>query len=89
MGNALARFRGCYANRLADAPKLCARFTLEFVVTATGSTTGAIARPDTADDPVLEACVLNALREVDFPRPSEVSAVTVSVPLVFARYVRE
>ncbi|MFP6683123.1 MAG: AgmX/PglI C-terminal domain-containing protein [Polyangiaceae bacterium] len=80
--NNFGRFRYCYKRALDNNPSLQGRVIVSFVISRSGSVSGASAGGDLPDAGV-HACVASAFSGLSFPAP-EKGIVTVSYPIMFS-----
>jgi hypothetical protein len=79
------RIRGCYERRLQSNPRLAGRVTLRFVVDHSGAVPAAHVVHSTLGDAEVEACLVDAIGEIQFPRSECRARALVSYPFVFRR----
>jgi hypothetical protein len=80
--NNFGRFRYCYKRALGNNPNLQGRVIVSFVISRSGSVSGASAGGDLPDAGV-HSCVASAFSGLSFPAP-EKGIVTVSYPILFS-----
>lgn len=70
----------CYEQQLVRRPELAGRVTVQFTIAPTGAVAGALVSESTLRNVQVEACVAQAVRRWEFPKPNGV--VMVSYPFV-------
>jgi hypothetical protein len=76
----LQKFQYCYEKELLAKPSISGTVTARFTVDRDGKVTSA----SCTGLAVVEDCVGDVIRTIDFPRPPDGSAVTVTYPFVFS-----
>ncbi len=83
-------FRLCYEKRInADTPKLSGRIGLSFVIGSSGRVNQAgvesttINYPDPSQKGLLEGCVIDVIKRIDFPKPRGGGVVQVNYPFKY------
>lgn len=71
--------RSCYAQGLAQDPRLSGRVTVRFVIGSEGRVIGVTVVEDTLPSPSVGECIARAVRRWEFP-PPEGGVVTVTYP---------
>lgn len=83
MARNTTRIRRCYINALAKDPNASAKVVISFVITETGTVTGA-AVERASHIPELDSCVAAVFVGVRFPAPTG-GSVTVKIPFIFTK----
>jgi hypothetical protein len=76
-----SEIRECYEHEVRLKPYLAGRVVLSFAVTPTGAVGAVRVESSTLGDPVVEACMVDRLGRVLFPRPT--GMVTITYPFDF------
>lgn len=74
----------CYEKELARNPTLAGRIEVQFTISAQGKVIAAVLVKSTMNHPVVESCVVAAVRRWEFPRPIGGGIVIVSYPFNFS-----
>jgi TonB family protein len=77
--------RLCYERELLRRPDLTGRVVVRFIISPTGTVTAANVQASTMNHPVLEQCVVAAVRRWTFPQPHGGGIVVVTYPFTFTR----
>jgi hypothetical protein len=80
----LGELVSCYEKGLAKAPDLAGGMTIHFTVTVTGKASACKVDSSTLQSPLVEGCVVAAVRRWEFPRSFCGCETWVSVALEFA-----
>jgi metallo-beta-lactamase class B len=72
----------CYEKRLFQQPELFGKIMVRFTVDATGAVIKAEPESSTLDDAPVEACIVQAVRRWEFPKPLDGGTVTFTYPFV-------
>jgi hypothetical protein len=75
---------GCYGKGLEKKPDLAGRLTVQFTVTVHGTAAACKVASSTLDSPVVESCIVAAVRTWEFPRSNCGCESQVSVALEFS-----
>jgi hypothetical protein len=78
----LPEVRACYEQRLNARPDLEGRLAVQFVIIGTGIVQVAATKTSDLHDPIVEQCVVNAVRRWIFPQPEGGGVVKVTYPFV-------
>jgi hypothetical protein len=78
----LNEVRYCYEQALPRKPQLAGRVVAHFAILATGATSAVAIGESTLGDVRVEACIAQAVRRWDFPRPRDGGLALVSYPFV-------
>ena len=79
--DALPKIESCYADALADKPKLAGKLTLGFSIQKTGKLAGAKVAKSTVKNKPLETCAVEALEGQRFPKVKKATTVTMPIGL--------
>ena len=77
----IPRISFCYERVLLAKPRLAGTVTVQFLITATGATSGVQAN---GVDPEVARCIAGVIGAIEFPRPHGGGSVQVRYPLVFS-----
>jgi len=78
-------FRLCYEKEInAENPKLAGRVGTSFVIGSSGRVTGAGIESTSLKSPLVERCILNVIRRIDFPVPRGAGIVQVTYPFKYS-----
>jgi outer membrane biosynthesis protein TonB len=79
------QIRACYEAALNQQPELQGKLTVHFTIDSAGTVTAADVNQarTTLHDPKIQACALNAIRAINFPRSSRGFESTVNYPFDF------
>jgi hypothetical protein len=79
--DALPKIESCYADALADKPKLAGKLTMGFSIQKTGKLAGARVAKSTVKNKPLETCAVEALQGQRFPKVKKAATVTMPIGL--------
>jgi hypothetical protein len=79
--DALPKIESCYADALADKPKLAGKLTMGFSIQKTGKLAGARVAKSTVKNKPLETCAVQALEGQRFPKVKKAATVTMPIGL--------
>jgi TonB family protein len=79
----LPEIRRCYDDRLPARPGLAGRVSVVFTVEPDGHVSDASLTSTTLHDPPMEACLLDRVREFQFPPLVSGASIRVNYPFVF------
>jgi TonB family protein len=76
--------RFCYQEALTRHPSLEGRLVTQFTIAPTGRVLAAMIESSTLKELSVEACVVNAVKRLEFPAPEGGGLVMVSYPFTFS-----
>ncbi len=76
----LNEVKHCYESRLSKQPDLSGRVAVKFIISGTGGVQAALLASSTLGDPVVEQCIVAAVRRWAFPQPKGGGVVIVTYP---------
>jgi TonB family protein len=76
----LNEVRFCYEEALAGHPQLGGRIVVQFSIAGTGRVLTSVLNSSTVGAPKVDACVVNAVKRWEFPKPNGGGLVIVSYP---------
>jgi TonB family protein len=76
----LNEVRYCYERSLVRRPSLAGRVVVNFTIAPAGRVLASVLQSSTLGDNAVEACVVDAIRRWDFPKPDGGGVVIVSYP---------
>ena len=74
--------RFCYERELMRQPELFGRVSAQFTISATGTVISSAIAASTLNSAPVEACIAQAVRRWEFPKPEGGGIVIVSYPFV-------
>lgn len=75
----------CYEDRIAIKPKLSGKVVVAFLVSPEGRVSDSRIKESTLGDSVAENCIVNVVRNSQFPEPGGKASVKVVYPFKFSR----
>ncbi len=72
----------CYERQLAKRPDLAGRVSVKFIISGTGAVQMAAVANSTVGDPMVENCIVQAVRRWTFPQPEGGGIVIVTYPFM-------